>query len=1298
MANEVLTRTPTSTGNRKKFTWAGWIKRNDINASGGNSYQGIFAVGTSDGAEDTFMFSSDQIRLRCESGSDVTTSEKYRDSGNWMHVIMVVDTTLYDPDHRCIFYLNGVKSNVMSQENDITQNANLRINSAAKHYIGEFPRINNHLDGQIYDVFLVDGQALTPDVFGFYKDGEGYQSSGSSHATDFRPGQWMPHSPSKIKKDINRRGGFGVNGFYLPMNDSSNPGADFHMTPNSIIKLKGEDLPQPRNGAPTTSDSYVSQLRQETGTLGFDGVVKFDGVGDYLTFDGSSIDFGTGDFTVEAFVYHTGGNDDTIISDQTGFTFTYGNNGKLRFYHANGSNVVDATVNFISYRWVHVAVVRSSNTLTFYQDGNAVGSHAYNNDIGTNSTTTYIGKYFGGTVQDFDGFVSNLRVIQGTALYTANFTAPSAPLTNVTNTKLLCCNSSTSATAATVTPGTITANGNAFATRNELTGSILLAVPGITGGQGSGYGDYSADIKGSGTNKTITANNNATVSATASYYGSAMAFDGTTDSFQYSVPNNDALFLQNTNFTIECWVYPNTSFTDDRYLIFLGNGSSSNNNSCYYLRIYDTYYQGIMVNSNNQYATTSSNTYKSEQWTHVAYVRDGNEQRLYINGVCETVTTHSILPNVNNSSTFFIGSSHGLNNSINAQIQDVRIYDGVAKYKGGFDVPKPYSPEGIEEFRTTTDTCKNNFASLNPLSYQTSGTYGTSYPVLTDGNLKFTHGQTGQWERSNCTMGGSEGKWYFEFKIVSGAGLSGNNENWAVGVRESDSSKFYDCSDGFENQADHVYWIDAGTAKIVSNQSRGSGSTSGISGVANGDIINIAFEKTATALKVWFGKNGTYFNSGNPATGANPAVNHATTTEYIIPAASFYQYSGQVEPVGTFNFGQNPTFSGAVAAGTNADDSGKGLFKYAVPSGYSALCEDNLPTPAIADPGKHFKCVLYEGNGGLQSVNGVGFQPDFVWIKSRTSSHGSGVFDVIRGIERLDTSSTQEGRTNEGNIVISSDGFDITSSHPTTNNSGSDIVSWCWKAGGAAVSNTDGSITSQVSANPTAGFSIVKGTMTSGTDTLGHGLGKAPKMIITKQTNGTTGWYTYHKDIGSGNTLRLDTTAASTSFAHWVTDPTTSVFSMGSGFGSGEIYVAYCFAEIEGYSKIGSFEGNGSTDGTFVYLGFKPALVIAKQIDTVYTVGGSAATSWGMWDSSRMPNNPAGNPLWANLSSTETTRGNGSSANTGGSDGNGLGGFLMCDLLSNGFKARSAGSEFNSAGTHIYMAWAESPFKTANAK
>ena len=567
---------------------------------------------------------------------------------------------------------------------------------------------------------------------------------------------------------------------------------------------------------------------------------------------------------------------------------------------------------------------------------------------------------------------------------------------------------------------------------------------------------------------------------------------------------------------------------------------------------------------------------------------------------------------------------------------------------------------------------------MSPLSYQTTGTYGTSQPVLTDGNLRFTHGQTGQWERSNCTMGASEGKWYFEFQKVAGAGLSGSYENWAVGVRESDGSLFYKCTDGFEDLGDHVYWLDAGTAKIVTNQDRNGGSTSGISDVANGDIINVAFEKTATNLKVWFGKNGTYFNSGNPATGANPAVNHSTTTEYIIPAVAFYQYSGQTEPVGVLNFGQNPSLSGQVAAGTNADDSGKGLFKYAPPTGYLALCDDNLPTPAIADPGKHFKCVLYEGDGNSgRSITGVGFQPDLVWLKSRTNNASHRLSDSLRGVNKqlmADSNATEATFT----TMLTSfdlDGFTL-GDNVGINGSGYTNVAWCWKVGGAAVSNTDGSITTQVSANRTAGFSIVKGTQTSGTTTFGHGLSEAPEIIFTKQTNGTTGWYTYVKGIGSDRTLRLDQDSASVSFAHWVTHPTSSVFSMGSGFGSGEEYVAYCFYSVKGFSETGIYEGNGNADGTFVYCGFKPAWVLIKNAD-------QNGTYWTLFDSSRKPTNPANHTLNPNLSHVEETNG-----------GNG-----MIDLVSNGFKCRNTDGGINGNGVnYVFLAFAESPFQTANAK
>ena len=1208
MANEVLTRTPTSVGNRKKFTWAGWIKRNDIDGSGGNSYQGIFAVGTVDGSEDTFMFSSDQIRLRCESGSDITTSEQYRDPGNWMHVMMVVDTTLYDPDHRCIFYVNGVKSDVMSQENDITQNADLRINSAAKHYIGEFPRINNHLDGQIYDVFLVDGQALTPDVFGFYKDGDGYQSSGTTKATDFRPGQWMPHAPSKIKKDINRRGGFGVNGFYLPMNDSSNPGADFHTTPNSIIKLKGEDLPQPRNGAPTTSDSYVSQLRSDPSAANI--LIAVPGIS-----------------TSTSANLVTNGTFETVVDGETGYD---NGDGTVDGWNKNSIGSLSIT-NGTSGRALRVSQPSATAGVTYGQGSISLGT--------LTSGKRYLLKYsgLGGTAKKYPAICTNANTSNTDGSFLGLVEQIGAYSTAAEEVQKYFEPSSTAEHWLVLQLG-----NDGSGTYHDFDNIVVK--------QEDAPRDYSADIKGSGTNKTLTANGNAGVGyEIPSYYGSAMTFDGSSDSFQYAVPNSDALFLQNTKFTMECWVYPNTSFSDDRYMIALLSGNSSNSDGSYYLRIYDTYYQGIMVNSNNQYATTSANAYKSGQWTHVAYVRDGNEQRLYINGVCEAVTTHSILPNVNNSSILYIGSSYGLNNSINAQIQDVRIYDNVAKYKGGFDVPKPYDPDGIEEFRTVADTCKNNFVTWNPLDKTSGGT-------LSNGNLTFVGGAGHHGSSGSIPF--KTGKWYCELRADDAPA-----SNSYIGIMDTRSS-----GPAFSFENFYAYQYNSGNKYGGENGTYSE--TAYGSAASSGDIIGVAVDMDNK--KIFFSLNGTWQNSSDPVAGTNQAFTIVTTQEeqYVLWSNTNAAHTRSA------NFGQNPSFCGQETAGTFTDGSGKGLFKYAVPSGFLALCEDNLPAPAIADPGDQFKCVFYEGNGSALSVNGVGFQPDFVWIKSRTSSHGHGVFDVIRGIERLDTTSTQEGRTNEGNIVISSDGFDITSSHPTINNSGSDMVAWCWKAGGAPVSNGDGSITTQVSANQTSGFSIVTGTMTSGTDTLGHGLGKAPRMIITKQTNGTTGWYTYVKDVGDDRTLRLDQDSASSSFSHWVTHPTTSVFSMGSGFGSGEEYVAYCFAEIDGFSKIGLYKGNNAADGTFVYCGFKPAWVLIKNAD-------QNGTYWTLFDSSRKSTNPVNHTLNPDRDATEVTNG-----------GNG-----QIDLVSNGFKCRNNDGGINGNNiNYVYLAFAESPIKTANAK
>ena len=1233
MANEYLKRTPTSTGNRKVWTLALWLKRNAVFGDTGADV--IFnAANTAANSHGT------DIRFRKDNSSGSNNGwnfydyvnnsfpwTKYgdierRDSGNWFHAMFVFDSTKPRGDDRVEVYINGVLDTAIMGTYDTNPSANYEtyVNSITEHYLGidQFggSLTTSYSKSQFSDVFLVDGQALTPDVFGFYKDGKGYQSSGSTKATDFRPGQWSPHSPRKIKTEIERNGGFGVNGFYLPMNDSSNVGADFHCTPNSIIKLKGEDLPQPRNGAPTTSDTYVSQLREDPYAANL-----------VLAVPGIALENNNPELITNG----------TFDTNTTGWTL--------------GTNSISSVVD---------GVLRARSTVSdlhnqTYQDVTTV--------IGTRYTVS-------ATVKIESGGQPAWLWIDGNSVVSS------------TSTSYVTISYDFTATSTTTKVG-ISERLNTYTYYDNI--SLKVAKP---------IRDYSADIKGSGTNKTLTPNGAAGVGyEIPSYYGSAMRFDndGTNGAGNADIINvpTSSDFVFNGDVTIECWMYlRSTPTTSGAFLGQWQSGGGTNRNLMMYLdssnRITSYFNSG-----GTNYNTGASPTLALNQWHHIATEKDGSNFRLYLNGVC--VSTNVNTPTAGNTSAvpFTIGAetesggtTTGADYGIDGYIQDVRVYKDLAKYKGGFDVPKPYTPVGIESWRQVSDTCKNNFATLNPLSYQTTGTYGSSVPALTNGNLTYTHGQGGQWERSNSTMGVSEGKWYFEFEVVTRP-VTGNTENWAVGLRESDSSSFYGETDGFEDLGDHVYWIDAGTAKIVSNQDRSAGSTSGITAAANGDIINIAFEKTATALKVWFGKNGTYFNSGNPATGSNPAVNHSTTSTFIIPAVAYYRYSGQEQPVATFNFGQNPAFSGTKIAGTYTDSNGKGLFKYQPPTDFLALCEDNLPTPAIADPGEHFKTVIYRGTGSSRAVTGVGFKPDFIWCKSRTNTEGHIIFDSIRGPEkRLLAMGTQTESTSSGGVMSFDDDGYSTKQYTGTNQSGQDYVAWCWKAGGAAVTNTDGTITSQVSANQTAGFSIVSYTGTGSAGTVGHGLGKAPSLIITKHRAGTSlgnvNWNVC-TSLVPGGYLELNTTVAHNPVTDRYVTAGTNTNSFPGGYvhfnDSNRTYISYCWAEIEGYSKFGSYTGNGNIDGPFVYCGFKPAFLMIKRTDTT--------GEWWMYDSSRGSTNPIPRMLMANSASIEQE----DSAS------------YLLDFVSNGFKWRSGLAASNgNGGSFIFMAIAESPFQTANAK
>jgi len=337
-----------------------------------------------------------------------------------------------------------------------------------------------------------------------------------------------------------------------------------------------------------------------------------------------------------------------------------------------------------------------------------------------------------------------------------------------------------------------------------------------------------------------------------------------------------------------------------------------------------------------------------------------------------------------------------------------------------------------------------------------------------------------------------------------------------------------------------------------------------------------------------------------------------------------------------------------------------------------------MPTPTIPDGELFMNATLYTGNGGTLTVaNGVAgqsFQPDFVWLKTRSTSQNHSLIDSVRGNTKILYSDLTNAENTFSGVLDSfnSNGFTLGSS-ASVNQNGTTFVGWQWKAGGAAVTNTAGTISSQVSANTTSGFSVVTYTGTAANATVGHGLGVAPSMIITKNRDSSTAWWVYHASLGNTKYIVLNTSAAEvTSSAAWNnTSPTSSVFSLGASNPSNANQdVAYCWAPIAGYSAFGSYTGNGSTDGPFVYTGFRPRYVMVKRTDS--------SESWFVLDTARSPFNVPTAWLAPNLSNAEGTD-------------------VLFDILSNGFKQRSTSTNA-SGGTYIYMAFAENPFKYANAR
>ncbi len=549
--------------------------------------------------------------------------------------------------------------------------------------------------------------------------------------------------------------------------------------------------------------------------------------------------------------------------------------------------------------------------------------------------------------------------------------------------------------------------------------------------------------------------------------------------------------------------------------------------------------------------------------------------------------------------------------------------------------------DSMTDVPTLTSATAANFAVLNPLDKD------SAISVL-NGNMDVstTSASLGQVRSS---FGMSSGKWYWEFTC----GSSGNQDLAGIVKPNATITNYVG--------ADANGWGYYGNNGQKYNN--GSGAAYGASYTLN-DVIGVAFDADAGTLV--FYKNNT--SQGTAFSGLTSGPYFAAHSDGSAGATTYAYY----------NFGQRP-------------------FTYTPPTGFVALNTFNLAASTIVKGNTVMDATIWSGDGTSPKAqtNAAGFQPDLVWIKNRSVAYSHNLFDSVRGsgtARSLQSDNTNSEATNASNTALygylsafNSNGFsttngtDPTSSSIWVNASGQNYVGWQWKAGGAAVTNTSGSISAQVSANPTAGFSVVTYTGTGANATVGHGLGVAPKMIIVKQRNGTFTWRVYHASLANTQVLFLSATdAATTETTAWnSTTPASSVFSVGTSNGtngSTNTYVAYCWSEIDGFSKFGSYTGNGSTDGVFVYLGFKPKFVLIKST--------SLAQNWTIYDTSRSLYNAADLLLFPMSSTAEIL-------DTGQS----------IDLVSNGFKIRNSNANENTNGaTYIYMAFAENPFKNALAR
>ena len=1158
--NVVLTRTPSSAGNRKTWTYSCWVKRSTI-----STYQGLLAVGTVDGSEDFFGFeNSDRLYFRHNVGDDLKSAALFRDIGKWYHIVVVADTTQSQTsatasDSRLRFYVNGEQiTDFVSGDADMpAQNFDFRINNNVLHYIGEYPRINSHLDGLMTEMHFIDGQALDSSYFGF---------------TEFQTGIWRP------KK---YEGTYGTNGFYLPFDGSSHISKDMSgngndWTPNDMrctvpLRMATGGLPiLNTNSGGTTAcpgvrpDPLASNIvlalplsdRSAT-AIGVDvhHLIKGSGTPKTLTNSGSiannktkphfygrsgainladassnrveistSNDFSmsTGDFTIECWIHpnSTSASDGSLFVTHDGsnyFALNYSpNTSRFNIYLNSGGPSWSpiAPEGLLEYaKWNHVALVKHSNVVKLYVNGLAIGSYSHSAAVGYTAASTTLCRIGGGGGGSVNSYMQDMRIYKGVAKYTDTFTCGSQDSTVIADSP----------------------SGVALSRKLD---------PPLSGSVG---------------------------------------FEGTTS--YLSIPHSTDLNLTNQDFCLEAFIYPVGSSNSQFGYVFnkgysLQVSFRNNSNTCRMVAYFASSGSGSYDILNDFSSGTGS--VPLHQWSHIALIRTSGTVKWFINGVEKASTSASGTVH-SNTDAFTLGTylPSASNYEFKGSISNARITIGEAVYTSNFtpsSEPLTLTSQGVTSSNVKLLCCKdkNDETAADKIPTgsitRTNSAYATSFsPFLDDVDSReicgypvlntLLHRKAGTVSEGNFLLSGNNytqqkasvvfgpgnittGKYYWEIDY-------NGNENY--GMYSGITAAFDQGAGEIATQANKSYL--GNTYYKLYNQTSGASMTNLEAGT-----VSIALDVDNRILRGYFNTKLIYTDTTIP---------NASTTQYAPMTLSTNDgASGTQWADAHYNFGQRP-------------------FTFTPPEDYQSLGSVNTETPSILNPKKHFDSIVYTPNSGGLTVTGLEFKPDFLWFKSRNQAYHNYAFDVVRGtgarsLRPSDT--TPEPASGDATHVTTflENGFYLNSSSGINDNgSGTDgVVAWAWKGGSPEVA-TNGSIFCEGSADH-----ITVG----GHSDLDFGTGNFTIegfFNTDKQTNGTIICSRNYYTAGTnGNWLFRITNSGSLAFASY------------DGTGNGEYSeFSFTYSKYRWYHFAVVREGTGSNqlkiyiDGTSI-----GAMTVSKSL------------------------------------------------------------------------------------------------------